>query len=282
MKQDEHQFGFILQSLFGMCLLSWSLSGTVLGTPNQLKWNHVLSVLNEVPSPEPSFYSHPVEEDLLSLYAKELAQIKGQLPVAPQGESKKEKRERENRFIFEKISELNEKTFRSLQALTKGTKDYSKVAAQVLTQVKRHSVASLESTMKDPRGGEIGFCFGRALLIHYLLLHSGVSQKDIAKVFNVGQLLVGGQMWQFHVAVLLSDPQAGFLVVDPLQETPMPYSEWAEKNRLYEVKGRLSRSRFYVTAPRKFLASYGKYDLTQLEDPLLKSYFAKLLLTLPE
>lgn len=80
--------------------------------------------------------------------------------------------------------------------------------------------------------------------------------------------MVQKQLWRFHVAVMVR--QHGFLVIDPLQDKPLPYVEWVAITA-YDIKGRSSRARFfYATDPRKFLPAFGAYDVKQLEDPVLK------------
>src|SRR5690606_14822446 len=98
---------------------------------------------------------------------------------------------------------------------------------------------------------------GRALLSHHLLIEAGVPAGDIAKIFTVGQLRFDGELWQYHVAILVRDSQHGFVVVDPLHAAPLPYPEWLDINQAYGIKHPLSRVRFYVTDARKFTPSTG-------------------------
>lgn len=289
MKRSAVMISFPQKSwyLFGLLGMFWSLLGTgtvkaASETTPEKRWERVLPVLNEAPVPFPTFYSQSLNEDLLALNQSEMSGIAKSQPDTSRLNSKAEKREATNRYFHEQVTRLNAQTLRALEALNapSHTVDYSAAANAVLKAAKQNPVTNLANTQARERGNEIGFCFGRALLVHYLLLKAGVPQHELAKVFTIGQLMVEGQLWRFHVGVLVRDFKHGFLVVDPLQERVLPYKEWIEINKNYDVKGSLSRARFYVTDPRKFLASYGAYHPAQLQDPALKEYFAALVRTL--
>lgn len=218
----------------------------------------------------------------MALNERELSAIAKSLPALPSSIAKAKKREATNRYFFEQVKSLNAKTLEALEAgkAESAVADYTAIANRVLAEARKNPVTNLKNTYHRARGGEIGFCFGRALLVHYLLLEAGVPQRELAKIFTLGQLVVQGQLWKFHVGVLIRDSKSGFIVVDPLQDRVLPYKEWIEINKKYDVKGALSRARFYVTDPRKFLASYGRYHTDQLLDPALNDYFTDLLGTL--
>lgn len=228
-------------------------------------------------------YAFSASEDLPSLYAKELGEIRGAWAAERKmmtGATPKALREAENGFFHARVQALNETTFQTLehaaQSHRSSKKDYRALAETILAKVAKNPVANLESAQAYDQGGQVGYCFGRALLVHLFLLQAGVPQDDIVKVFNLGELMVQKQLWRFHVAVMVRDSQHGFLVIDPLQDKPLPYREWVAINAAYDIKGRFSRARFYAADPRKFLPAFGGYDVKQLEDPVLKRYFDDL------
>jgi len=229
-------------------------------------WTPLLATLNKSPSaPLPA--SQQLADDLSALNQAEMKAIKAKAP--------KGSRDVVNRFFHDEVTKLNDAALAPLKAPNAG-KDYGKLAEQALAKVAANPVAKVESTQSYDATGQVGYCFGRALLVHLFLLQAGVPQDDMLKIFNLGDLIVEKQPWKFHVAVLVKDAKAGWLAVDPLQGKAMPYEEWIAANKLYDVKKKLPRARFYTTDPRKFLPSFGMYDLKQLEDPVLKSYFADL------
>jgi hypothetical protein len=262
------------------------VSASGLTKPNG--WGAVLKTLNQEAGVEKgvSFpFTHRLNDDLFKINEEELGSI-AQSWEELRAKSRSQKdtrsilREKTNRFFHEKINALNQITLASLESAARSHqvlgKDYSRIAEQVLARLGQHPVAKIENEERFDSGGEIGFCFGRALYLHYLLLKANVKQSDIAKVFMLGQLSMKGQFWKFHVALLVRDSKMGFLVIDPIQKHPMAYQEWMVVNAKYEIKGVFSRARFYVTDPRKFLPSSGQYDERQLKDPILKNYFDAL------
>lgn len=220
-----------------------------------------------------------LDEDLLARYERELGDVKGAWEkghgALTPAVAKKE-RQAVNAFFHQEIQALNAPTLAALDKAPKTTADHRKAADAALARVAANPVAKLESIQSYDQGGQVGYCFGRALLVHLFLRQAGVPQADIAKIFTVGELMVERQLWRFHVAVMVRDAAAGYLVVDPLQGKVLPYGEWVQANALYDIKGKLSRARFYVTDPRKFLPSFGAYDVKRFDEPALKRYFDDL------
>ena len=250
-------------------------------------WSEYLPTLNQTPeigsliSPE----GVDLKVDLLALHAKENQKILDAIGKSIDSKIKGKARSRQvNDLYFKKVSELNQQTLAGIDRAAKShqllAKNHRALAKDVLAQVHKNSVASLSASVNYDSSGQIGFCFGRALLVHHLLLSGGVPQADIAKIFVFGDLRVQNQFWKFHVAVMVRDATDGFLVVDPLMEEPMPYLAWIDVTKKFEIKGKSSRARFYVTDPRKFLPGFGSYHSDQLEEPLLKKYFDELALSL--
>lgn len=266
------------------------LSAQGAAAPNPL-WDPILAALNARAAAGsdngPSPHTQSVDEDLIPINAAELKAIETAWQTAAiqlKAKTKKAFRSEKNQFFYEKVRDLNVHTFTTLEKAIAGRKksdkSYRKLAESVLLKVKSNRVASLQNVQNFEKGGQIGFCFGRALLTHFLLLKGGVPQADISKIFTIGELFVGNSLWKFHVAVMVPDNESGYLVVDPMQDGPLPYQDWLEINRNYDIKKPFSRARFYVTEARKFLPSFGPYDQAQLENRVLKVYFRELARTM--
>jgi hypothetical protein len=246
------------------------------------RWPEILKVLNQNPST--SHVLQGLDGDLLALYRSELKAIDALWAATPDAKRDKklaETRRLTNVFYHEQVKALNDKTFSALDLAPSRGKDYAALAQKILDQVRSNPVAKLESWHEYDPSGQLGFCFGRALLSHYLLLKAGVKQDDIGKVFVAGQLRVASRMWTFHVAVLIRDEKQGFLVVDSLLEKPVSLAEWRDRTASYDIKGDFSRARFYVTDPRKFVPTSGGYSQELISEENLKKYFDELALSMP-
>lgn len=255
-------------------------------------WPVILEQLNKSPESSSVIYEGgPVlETDLMALYQ---AEIKGAREAwskdaeAKKGKSKAELRELENAFYFAELDRKNNEVFERLEKIkdvksSRPSIDAFKVGEKILSEIRKNPVANLEATTSYDPSGQLGFCFGRALYVHYLLLREGVDRSDIAKVFVAGQLRVSHRLWKFHVAVFVRDPKAGYVVIDPLFEKPMALAEWRKLATAFDIKGTKSRARFYVTDPRKFLPSFGRYHTSEIESTHLKAYFTDLANTFPK
>ncbi len=264
-------------------LLAFLLTGSVALGITKSPWTKILKVLNQELGA--NLRLERLDDDLLALYKAELKTIDD--AWLKTDEAKRDKKLVEtkrlgNAFFHANVKDLNDKTFAKLEldAPQSAGKDYFALGESVLKSVRRNPVARLEASQSYDPSGQLGFCFGRALLVHYELLKAGVKQDDLGKVFVAGQLRVGAQMWNFHVAVIARDSKKNYLVIDPLLEKPVSLSEWRDITSAYDIKGSLSRARFYVTDPRKFLPATGRYSLELLTEKHLKKYFDELAISM--
>ncbi len=225
-------------------------------------------------APKSSTYPFAADDDIVRRNANELRDIGDRCP-APRTD-----RNARNAFFHREVQTLNAAAHEWLAPKPEIKTTYRRQAEIVLASVTQHPVAGIAATAPRERSGEIGYCFGRALLAHYLLLKAGVPSSDLIKVFALGELMMQGQFWRFHVAVGVRDATHGFLMVDPLHPMVLPVAEWLKRTAGYDIKQPLSRVRFYPTDPRKFLPAFGVYDLKQLKEPHLRAYFADLAATL--
>jgi hypothetical protein len=260
-------------------------SANAVGRSTASLWTGELQFLNQPPDVKSGSivaFSHPIDADLAEVHRIESKQWADDAKIKFGTSRPKDAKQRKqvNEFIHEGIRALNEAGLKKLRhdhdILKKSLVDHRFIAEQVLSELKAHPTVNLRSAVNYDATGQIGFCFGRAMLAHYRLLKAGVPQSDMAKVFLFGDLVVDRQFWKFHVALILRDRRDGFVVVDPLFEKVLPLSEWIERTSQFEVKGKFSRARFYITDPRKFLPSFGMYHRDQLEDPHLRRYFDDL------
>jgi len=253
-----------------------SLFGSEIFSAPVPKWEKILATLNQDPKSSGAFIVD-IGTDLSKKYDAELSAITTEWKVnGDKSGDVKVLRAKQNKFFHDRIEELNAPTIAALEKSAVPATDRRAIAEKVLATIAASPVAKVENVMTYDRTGQVGFCFGRAMYVHYLLLQAGVKPEEVARIFVLGDLRVGELMWKFHTAILVRDPRDGYLVVDPLQPKPMGYRDWMKANAALEIKEPNSRARFYVTDPRKFLPAYGKYDLAQLNDPLLKKYFDSL------
>ena len=281
-------------ALFLVCILGLSLKACVtpspfapsVGAEQDGPWPPLLKTLNQDPENEKIGFEQQIGTDLLSLYREELksiAQLWKAQPDASKSMKLPETKRAMNEFFHQEIKLRNAQTFTHIEnksSEANRNRNFRSLGEKILAKVRENPVAKLEAMQSYDPTGQLGFCFGRALLVHYYLREAGVSQEDIAKIFSAGELRVGHKIWNFHVAVMVRDSEYGFLVIDPIHEKPMPLDDWRALTADFDIKGKLSRARFYVTDPRKFLPSFGAYDIAQLENEHLKSYFTDLALSL--
>ncbi len=270
--------GFLSTSGLALALPSASPSAA----PNRSAWLNELVILNQQQNPTsspPIPFSHPTEADLAKIYQEEINALtqKAKIKFGVSQSKQPELRPKINEFFHQALSSENDSMLKRLLTEPPQSKgpapDHRAIAEKVLLQLRAHPTANLDATVQYDASGQIGFCFGRALLAHYRLLKAGISQADLAKIFLFGELMVDRQLWRFHVAVMARDGKDGFIVVDPLFDRVLPLRDWVSKTSAFDVKGKFSRARFYITDPRKFLPGFGQYNLDQLEDPNLKKYF---------
>jgi hypothetical protein len=261
-------------------------------------WKKSLLILNKRSDPTQAIlnpWTQDAKVDLLKLYKSELAEIERRwqesLGLAKHPEKsfgsknlksidQKKYFLEMNMFFHDKVTVLNQKSLAVLKESSQQQQyiglDFTAKATKALHSAQSNSVTSLQAVQKYDSSGQIGFCFGRALDVQLRLSKLGIESLNMSKIFVVGQLKYQGHFWNFHMATMIRDSKNGFVVVDPLQEQVMPYREWVSKVLAYEIKGKLSRARIYVTEPRKFMPSDEQHTLEQLENPNLVDYFKDL------
>ena len=216
-------------------------------------------------------YINSIDEDLTAVFAKELLAAKQRLDPKL---SKQEK----NRQLHLWAEGENRKVRTLLQKSSEsGSTPISKELMQrIFDSVRSNKAVKAENSEKYDKWGDMGFCFGRAALVHYLLLTNAVEQNRIAKIFAVGDLFYANSLWHFHIATMVKGEKGIWWVIDNLFEKPLTQSEWIERATGFDIKKTLPQLRFYVTDPRKFQPAYGRYRLEEFNLPELNRYFRDL------
>ncbi len=147
--------------------------------------------------------------------------------------------------------------------------------------IQTHTVVGTEHISKyEPANVRIGYCFGRAMYGHLMLLKMGLQKESILKVWAIGKAVTSEGTWDFHVATLAYTPDQGWVSIDPFFGKPMPAAEWIQNFNKFSSDKRM---RFYVTSPQKFSMGIGRYNPQNLGLELnehkdwYKNYFVYLL-----
>lgn len=237
-------------------------------------WQPVLAELNRDPKSEMSFlFSASI--NLEEKYKQEILLLNKEWQQLHLNSTANKNAKQKNLFIHQKINLLNEQNTALLFAQNLSSK-YQSQAQQVLESIEKSAVASVHNVEHFSEGTELGFCFGRALMAHFLLLKEQVPQRHIFKLFALGDFPMHGHLWRYHVAVAVADAEDGAIVIDPLYEKVLPIREWMQKISSLEIKQPISHARFYLTDPRKFMPASSIYEISWLTQPELRTYFSAL------
>ncbi len=254
---------------------------------NQGGWKPILRQLNQKPFLKSPILSNRLEADLQEKYKNEQATIKQNwkikamdLEILPYASSSRKER---NQYFHEQVTIKNQLVVGKVHSLANMKNIYQEPAkkldllASIMDRVRSDPVLSAENITKHPNAYEVGYCFGRAMIIHKYLLDQGIKQSSIVKLFVLGQMKVGDHLWNFHVAVGVHHPTSGLIVLDPLKEKILDFDQWLAQTQTTDIKYPKTRLRLYITDPRKFLPAFGRYDTSQLNEPQLKQLFDELL-----
>ncbi len=266
---------FVLSSIFVSCShFSVGNENSAIADGVSDPWPKLLSELNEPDSASHAFFPQmcDVGLDLLALTRRDAEESEAKFDRGQTANGEEQKRRR-NQFL------ASEAAFKNRQSLAWVESQISPVTyAQLKTiqdQARTFDAGRLTEIAKDPLQFEIGFCFGRALLVHDLLLRNNIPRKYLAKIFVVGDLFVSGSFWDYHVAVLVATDH-GPMVMDLIQPNPIPLSDWVTANQRLDIKWPLSQARFYITDVRKFMPASGIYDEGAIKNPLYQEFFQRL------
>ncbi len=182
------------------------------------------------------------------------------------------------------VKKLNQ--YRPTKRSTRAAKISFSQTQQLWQVMKFHPVVSPEQAHKyEPVDIRIGYCFGRAMYAHLMLLKLGLQKESILKVWAIGKAKTPEVTWDFHVATLTYTPEQGWIAIDPYFGHAMPAVQWMQNMSAMNINKRM---RFYVTSPQKFSMGVGKYNPGQLglnleaEKDWYRNYFVHLLKSVRE
>lgn len=239
-------------------------------SPDLLK--DALKRLSPAPSGGPT-YPHAVGMNLIRTLAEEKRVAQAELP-------KKMSKHDRQQHLFQVYETRNREVSEWLSKDPSPGKADAKTIQEVFVELSHNPISKVDAVTRYDKRGDVGFCFGRALMVHYQLLGRGVPQSQMAKIFAVGKIRYKNQLWDFHMATLVKATDGKWWVIDSLFEKPIPASDWMRRVTGFGVNRTFPEVRFYVTDPRKFQPSYPEYRLEQLTLPDLRPYFDDLFTSL--
>lgn len=167
------------------------------------------------------------------------------------------------------IAAMNQKTLDDLMAYK--PKHYNenrshsltfKEASAIQKSIYNNKAAHPSKTGEyEKKGANIGYCFGRSMYYHLMLLKKGLQKDSIKKIWAVGPMKTGTVDWGFHVATMVYTRDTNWMVIDSNHYEPITVEEWMNHYSKYSPKKDL---RFYITTPEKFSVNTGKYERYQL------------------
>jgi hypothetical protein len=260
------QNGHAVSKIFKVLFILFSLNLQAASVSETLKR------LNSGKSLNSDYYSASLESNLIKNYHSDLTREKKKLRL-----KKKVSKNQINTMLWQYTVKKNKSNMdRFLKSEKEGESFSIKEILEIYNKVKTHKVTDTSNNKNYDPYGDIGFCFGRAFYVHYLLRKLNVKQHNIVKVFVVGRLKYLGKLWNFHMATAFKNKQ-GWWVVDTLFEKPLSLKEWAIRAGGFGIKRDMSQARIYITDPRKFQPAYGAYTSELLSIKELKQYFSRLL-----
>jgi hypothetical protein len=157
------------------------------------------------------------------------------------------------------------------------------VAYDILEVVNKHPVVGRGARERYKRDGvEIGYCFGRAMYIHLLLLKMGVQKESIRKVWAVGPTRTPDPNvnWGHHISIMVFTKEKGWVTIDTNEVKPQAIQSWSST---YFEKSIDKLLKLYITEPEKFGIETAKYNPVNLgfkldrESDWYRHYFVDML-----
>jgi len=99
----------------------------------------------------------------------------------------------------------------------------------------------------DPKG-TVGFCFGRATIVHMEALIRGMNPDSIRKIWIVGEMQGG---WGHHVATMIKGKD-GWNVLDPNLGRVVTIEEWIKAYEPYKLKTAKQELMLFVSRADRF------------------------------
>lgn len=303
------KFYLFYLSLSALAINSLAISTPLIGIDSRSTKSNCLGHYKQVKNSPSDYFQGLVDQDLLTFVNVELEALKtsSNLPSnlnlnQPQFLAVKEVKEK-----FLDLSTLSDQRLK--QELTEATlslleKEDSILLENNLSSKKRIDSVStlvaeriLDSLFFHPTVAEIhndnylvpnakelfkdvGYCFGRAMYVHEVLLKLGVSKNAIKKIWAVGPMKSDGILWDFHVATMVKLDNGKWAVIDSIFKDKLTGKarllsprEWHEN---YAKETDNMNLRTYITEANKLGSLPGKYSPIQLGLPLPRNSDAYL------
>lgn len=213
--------------------------------------------------------SNNIDDNLTMIYSRELRAAELKLKKGLVWEEKK-------KAISKTMSSANTTLRERLVYRGEVSPSTLSLAQGVYNELMTNKVSNFGANPKYDKNGDIGFCFGRAAFVHYLLIKKKVTPEQILKIIAMGTTKYQDQIWEFHMATMVRGDQGPWLVIDALFERVLTVDEWMLKVSELDLKYPYAYTRFYTTDPRKFQPAYGKYETKYFEIPELRNFFTDL------
>lgn len=121
------------------------------------------------------------------------------------------------------------------------------------SEAKNPIVGGQENYEKYDPEGCIGFCFGRATVVHIEGLRRKIHPEAIRKIWSVGPTKFGGEssdVWDYHVATIFkAKGEEKWWVADSNNESSISIDQWIKGEFSTSTDGRLM---LFVTDARRF------------------------------
>ncbi len=234
------------------------------------EWTGVVLQLNSDLAPSPQ---NKVNTDLLKFYKEELGAITTVWAKQNNDKTSKTYSEKKNMFFMKAVEQKNKDEFLGLQkSAAIASADIDEAFMQsVLNDASAYRFFDQTKTVIPTAEIAIGFCFYKALMVHYFLLQRGVAQKHIKKIFAVGPLVYQPLVWKFHVAVAVQ-AKGKTWVIDPLVKKLSTVEDWQKELQTYSAEKPYPRLRFYAVESQKFLPNSKEYTWELIDHKKTKKY----------
>ncbi len=112
-----------------------------------------------------------------------------------------------------------------------------------------HPVGDYRIVSKYDPEGNIGFCFGRAMIAHIEALETGLAKENIRKIWAIGTMKYDNILWNHHVATMVRGKNGIWYVLDPEYGQVLKMATWMKRVKKMDADNKLE---FFVTNPNRF------------------------------
>lgn len=192
-------------------------------------------------------------------------------------EYEKETASSNDKAVSLRLQKENQKILGTLEK-TQAKQSIDQIQAKEMTKfLTSHPIVGDKGIKKyTGKNRQLGFCYGRATLAHVELLRRGVMPESIRKIFVLGELMYGQEVWELHIATLVKNPSGSWWVLDGLFEGVLEVKDWYQKILKIGINKKFPKIRLYVTDPVKFLPVTGPYDQKDMYKPEYNGFFQDL------